>query len=95
MTYILDCALSQQNLKCKKVKYGNLDLIKPDRNADLVKDLVTKTGLEILKVRIDSIDLNEQNANVKIYYKELDKKNGYTKGNLPTSKKIDPIVNFG
>ena len=95
MTHILDCTLSQQKLKCKKVKYGNLDLIKPDKSADLVKDLVTKTGLEILKVQIDSIDLNDHSANVKIYYREMDRKNGYAKRTLPASNKIAPIAKFG
>ena len=74
MVYILDSMLAQTKLKVKKVKYDNLDLIKPERNIELVRDLSAKTGLDIVKVRIDSIDLNEHIANVKIYYREHESK---------------------
>jgi len=74
MIYFLDDALTQPKLKCKKVKYGNLELIKPEKNTELVNDLSAKTGLRILKVRIDSINLNEQIANIMIYYRDGDGK---------------------
>ena len=92
MVYIMDHSVSQPKLRCKKVKYGNLDLIKPDRNVDLIKDLMAKTGLEILKVRIDSIDLNEKIANVKVYYKDFEKKNGVTHNFVSPIKKLSSIL---
>lgn len=91
MVYVLDHSLSQPKLRCRKVKYGNLELIKPERNIELIKDLISKTGLEILKVRIDSIDLNEKIANVKVYYKDFDKKNGATKNFASPVKKISSM----
>jgi len=78
MIYLLDDALTQPKLKCKKVKYGNLDLIKPEKNTELVNDLSAITGLKILKVRIDSINLNEQIANIMIYFREGDGKSNDT-----------------
>ena len=75
MIYILDDALTLPKLKCKKIKYGNLELIKPEKNTELVNDLVTKTGLDIKKVRIDSINLNEQIANIMVFFRDREKRN--------------------
>lgn len=95
LIYILDFNLAQPKLKCKKVKYGNLELIKPEKNIDLLKDLSIQTGLDILKVRIDSINLNEKIANVKVYYREVEAKNGVIKRNSLTWKNFAVIFKKG
>jgi hypothetical protein len=95
MIYLLDYKLGQQSLKCKKIKYGNLELIKPEKNIDLLKDLSIQTGLDILKVRIDSINLNEKIANVKVYYREVEAKNGVIKRNSLTWKNFGVIFKKG
>ena len=91
MIYILDYNLGQPKLRCKKIKYGNLELIKPERNIDLLKDLSMQIGLDVLRVRIDSINLNEKNANIKVYYRDLDKNNGWTKNFASPIKKINSL----
>lgn len=95
MIYLLDYKLGQQKLKCKKIKYGNLELIKPDKNIDLLKDLSIQTGLDILKVRIDSIDFNEKIANVKVYYRDVDFKNGAIKSDSIKWKSFRSIFKKG
>lgn len=82
LIYILDFNLAQPKLKCRKIKYGNMELIKPDKNAELLNDLSMQTGLNIMKVRIDSINLNERIVNVKVYYRDVEKKNGIKKQNI-------------
>ena len=74
LIYLLDDALSLPRLKCKKIKYGNLDLIKPDRNTELIKDLAFKTGLDIRRVQIDSINLNEQIANILVFFRDRERR---------------------
>ena len=78
MVYILDEAISRPKWKCKKVQYDNLDLIKPEKNEELINDLSAKMGLEILKVRIDSINLNEHIANLMVFFKNGKRDNGDT-----------------
>lgn len=91
MVFVLDKTLAQPKLKCNKVKYDNMELIKPDKNIELVKDLSLKTGLKILKVRIDSINLNEKNANIMIYYKDFERKNGNDSEGIFSINKIVSI----
>jgi hypothetical protein len=76
MVYILDSAISRPNWKCKKVAYDNLDLIKPGKNEELMNDLSAKTGLDILKVRIDSINLQDHIANIMVFFKNGKRTNG-------------------
>ena len=91
MIFALDHILSQPKLKCKKIKYGNLELIKPDENAVLVKDLKEKTGLKIEKVCIDSINLNENYANILVYFHENEKNNGHGKNSTFMIKKSNSV----
>ena len=91
MVYVLDKTLAQSKLKCNKVKYDNMELIKPEKNIELVKDLSLKTGLKILKVRIDSINLDEKNASIMIYYKDFERKNGNDREGIFSINKIGSI----
>lgn len=91
MVYVLDKTLAQPKLKCNKVKYDNMELIKPEKNIELVKDLSLKTGLKILKVRIDSINLNEKNASIMIYYRDFERKNGNENEGIFSISKIGSI----
>lgn len=68
MVYTLDHLHAHTKLQSKKIKYNNLELIKPSKKEELVNDLKTKTGLKIEKVMIDNINLEEQKATVRIYY---------------------------
>ena len=95
MIFILDYKLGQQKLKCKKIKYGNLELIKPEKNIELLIDLSLQTGLDIIKVRIDSIDLNERIANVKVYYRDVELINGATKQDFIKWKSFGSIFKKG
>jgi hypothetical protein len=78
MIYTLDHLHAHTKLQSKKIKYNNLELIKPNKKEELVNDLKTKTGLKIEKVMIDNINLEEQKATVRIYY--YDGKQKYNNG---------------
>jgi len=72
MIYSLSHLLTSTTMSCKKIKYNNLELIKPNRKEELIKDLRMKTGLKIEKVHIDTINLEDQNAIIHIFYDESD-----------------------
>jgi len=52
----------------KSVQYENIELIKPEREAELLADLQNRTGLKIHKVSIGKVDFLRDTAVVKIYY---------------------------
>ncbi len=52
------------------IYYGNLGLLKPGSYHKLLKDLSSRTGLEIEKVKICHIDFTKEIALLEIYYKE-------------------------
>jgi hypothetical protein len=54
----------------KTIQYENIELIKPDRHAELLEDLQNRTGLKIHKVSIGRVDFLRDTATVKIYYYE-------------------------
>lgn len=94
MIYMLDYILAQPKLKAKKIKYGNLELIKPDKNLELLNDLSIQTGLDILKVRIDSIDLNGEVVNIKVYYRDNEKNIRSTKNIVSPFSKLGSLFSY-
>jgi len=53
----------------KTIEYENIDLIKPERNAELIADLKDRTGLDIHKVYIKRIDFLRDTALIKVHYR--------------------------
>ncbi len=63
-----------KHIACKYVKYDRIELIVPQRYDELVEDLKKRTGLEITKVEVGSIDFLKDSAILKVYYKPLNPK---------------------
>lgn len=59
-----------KGLASKYIKYDKIDLITPDRHDELLADLKKRTGLDITKVEIGSLDFLKDMALLKIYYKD-------------------------
>jgi hypothetical protein len=57
-----------KHVSSKLIVYEKIDLIKPERQADLLADLSLRTGLEITNIEIGSIDFLKDIAYVKIFY---------------------------
>lgn len=57
---------------CKYVRYDNINLITPEKREDMIEDLKKRTGLNIIKVEIGSIDFMRDTALIKIYYEDAD-----------------------
>ncbi len=52
----------------KIISYEKIELIRPDRREELLADLRERTGLEIVKVQVGSIDFLRDTAFLKVTY---------------------------
>ncbi len=72
-----------KHLSYKIIKYDNIALITPDKEAELIEDLKKRTGLDIVKVEVGGIDFLKDAAIIKMYYRP-------TNGN--TTNSVDTII---
>ena len=56
----------------KYIKYDRIELIKPEKREELVADLKERTGLEIIRVEVGSLDFLKDMALLKVYYESND-----------------------
>ena len=68
LTYFLERLNFINNENVKEIIYDNVRLIKPDVRDELIADLVERTGLEIHKVEIVSINYLKDTVLLKAYY---------------------------
>lgn len=61
-----------KGLSSKYIKYDKIDLITPERRPELIEDLKKRTGLDITKVDIGSIDFLKDMALIKIFYNDTE-----------------------
>lgn len=66
--------LTSSNEGCKYVKYDNIDLIKPERYADLVADLEERLGLKITRVEVGAVDFLTDMTMIRVFYEDPDKR---------------------
>ena len=71
ITYLIDRVWFQTLEESKNILYEKIDLIKPENQKDLIKDLKERTGLPIHAVKVDKIDFLRDTASITIYYNKL------------------------
>ncbi|MBQ5895538.1 MAG: DUF4956 domain-containing protein [Bacteroidaceae bacterium] len=74
-TWICESKLLISHYSYKVIKYDNINLITPDKKAELIEDLKKRTGLDIIKVEVGAIDFLKDAAIVKMYYKSNEANN--------------------
>lgn len=57
-----------KHMSCKLIMYDRIDLIRPECKEELIEDLRRRTGLQIIKVEIGSMDFLRDTAMLKVYY---------------------------
>lgn len=57
---------------CKYVRYDNIELIRPDREAELIADLRERLGLDVTSVEVGSVDFLQDVTMLKVYYEDKD-----------------------
>ncbi len=63
--------LSGESRRCSStpVKYDRLELLRPDRRDDLLADLRDRTGLDVLRVDVNEIDMLRDSADITLHYR--------------------------
>ncbi len=75
ITYLLEKVFLMKTETKKLIFYEKVELIKPDKRAELIADLEDRTGLSIHRVEIERIDYLRDAARIYIYYFEQNWRN--------------------
>lgn len=67
--YILEKCFLLPLTQEQTIKYEKIENIKPENRADLMHDLIQRTGLDIIHLEIESIDFSNGTAKIRICYK--------------------------
>ena len=70
LTFILENSIWGKKEVSKIIVYDSLDFINQSQKQELVDDLKSKTGLEIHKISVDSIDYLKDSCTITIYFYE-------------------------
>ena len=68
LIWLFETFVLRANLASKLILYDRIELISPERREDLIEDLHKRTGLNITKVSVGSIDFLKDSAVLKIDY---------------------------
>lgn len=73
VTYLLEKVwLTKQDIS-KTITYERIELVKPDRSEELLEDLKQRTGLDIHRVEIGSVDFLRDIVKIRIFFYTPDK----------------------
>ncbi len=67
MTYLLEYRKSGEHLRGRTITYDHLELLLPGREESLAADIKARTGLEIVRAEINSVDLLRDTAKITVY----------------------------
>ena len=68
LIWMFETFVLRKNLASKLILYDRIELITPERREDLLEDLRKRTGLEITRLNIGSVDFLKDTAIIKIEY---------------------------
>lgn len=68
LIWMFETFVLRKNLASKLILYDRIELITPERREDLLADLAKRTGLNITKLNIGSVDFLKDSAIIKIEY---------------------------
>ena len=69
--FFLDGNMLVKNEKSQIVYFEKIDLIQPQKEAELIADLKLRTGLDVHKVSINAIDFLKDTAELTVYYYDV------------------------
>lgn len=70
VTLLLDTKLIMKKEYSNILRYEKIEMIKPDKRAELISELKQRTGLNIHRVSINEIDFLKDTAMITYYYYE-------------------------
>jgi len=72
VTYLLEKVWLLRHESHKLIRYDNIELIKPEKYAELKADLEVRTGLIINRIEVGDVNFLTDSARILIYYYEKD-----------------------
>lgn len=70
ITFLFESSVLFKKESVKLINYENIELIKPDRHAELIADIKNRTGIHVHRISIGKIDFLKDSAQIKVYYYE-------------------------
>lgn len=74
VAWLFESSRLVRHVPSKYICYDNITLITPERRADLIADLKQRTGLNVIRVEVGTIDFLRDSALLKIYYEDAEEK---------------------
>jgi hypothetical protein len=71
VAYVVEFYINDEGIKRKRVVYDKIELIKPERHAELIEDLSKRFGVEVVRVDIGPADLIKDSAELLMFFKEV------------------------
>ena len=68
ITYLIDSVWFQSIEESKIILYEKIELIKPENQEEMIKDLRQRTGLPIHSFKVNKIDFLRDTASIEIFY---------------------------
>lgn len=73
LIFIVFIRVSEDNrwishVSCKLVLYDRIDLVLPERRAELIEDLQRRTGLTVVRIEVGAMDFLHDTVMLKVYY---------------------------
>lgn len=68
VTWGMESSYFLKHVSSKSIIYEKIELIKPEKRKDLIEDLKERTGIEIDRVEVGSIDFLRDTAILRLYY---------------------------
>jgi hypothetical protein len=75
ITWSLERLWRIPHVSSKMVQYDKIDLIVPERRAELIDDLKQRLGLNIFRVEVGKVDFLKDTAKLVVHYKSTDNQN--------------------
>lgn len=70
LVYVLERKFLTSGHSAKRVRYEKIELIVPERRAEMIEDLKKRTGLDVTDFHIEDIDFLNDSAHIKVFYRE-------------------------
>jgi hypothetical protein len=67
--FVLEEVMRKYSFDKQSINYDNIDLLKPGNRSKLLKDLSSRTGQVILRIKILKVDFKRETAEVEIFYR--------------------------
>jgi hypothetical protein len=67
--FVLEEFMRKNSFDKQSIVYDELELLKPNNRNKLIKDLSSRTGQIILRIKIVKVDFNRETADLEIFYK--------------------------